>query len=197
MNIKSARTASLLIAVALVLQACSTTISRDADDRVQVHGVWETYDTIGDLARRADLVVVGTVGAFVDRYEIWDQDPLTGEEILAKADDVYRFNITQVVAGTLPEPTKTLLVGAVDFGAEVENTTGFTPGEDLVLFLAPFTFGGTEPGWVPLSADSGIFDISEGRLVARGVVGNLAGYQRDLNEALDAVANVGASTSGE
>jgi len=197
MTVSTKKKAGLLLAIVVVLQACSTGAEPAAETRAPVHGLWETYDSIEDLSRRAELVVVGTVGAYVGRYEIWDVDSLTGEEIFAKADDVYEFAVADVVAGELPEGSEsTLLVGSVDFGTEAENTTGLASGDHLLLFLAPFAFGGTERGWVSLSADTGIFDISEGRVLARGVVGDIAGYEGDVNEVLDSVASSAASTSG-
>jgi hypothetical protein len=176
-----------VLAVVLLLQGCtaSQTDSMGAGSekagvtRGTVAGSWYPYDSIQELTEGADLVVTGTVGKRVDRYEIYDLDEATGNRILAKADNVFEFRVAEVLSGNAV-PGQTILIGSADFGAPMENVTEFIPNEELLLFLATYRFGGEVDGWVPLSSDTGVFEVSNGQATARGVVGELAGLTQSV-----------------
>ncbi len=179
MSFRKTLTASVALSLILAIQGCASTITTDDETRMIVQGGWQPFDSVEELTDWAELVVVGTVGEWVGRYEIFDIDQATGEKVLAKADEVYEFRVTEVLAGEV-KVGEVIFIGAADFGTPVANATIFTPKEELLLFLAPFSFGGELNGWVPLSSDTGVFELTNGQARTRGVVGQLAGSVRDI-----------------
>jgi hypothetical protein len=126
-------------------------------------GEWKLWKSIDELAAAAELVVVGTVGEYVGHFEIKEPDGS-----VHKSDDVFNVLVDIVLRG---EPTfvgRNIAVGIADFGTPDPNITSLEKGQQVVLFLGPFQFGGDGPlGWVPLSSDIGVYDLRGQVAVAR------------------------------
>jgi hypothetical protein len=136
---------------------------------------WPTWDSVAALAAEADLVVIGTVGPFIDRWTVTAEDG----RVLA-TDTMHEFLVDEVLAGDVSLKGTRIPVGYSDL--PVENITPFNEGERLLLFLDRFDWNGAHDGWVPLASDSGVFDIRGKGVVARGVVGPLAGLRLPMKD---------------
>jgi hypothetical protein len=167
-----------LIAFASVI-ACGG-VAAEEPTETTVAAEWPKWDSVDALANDADLVVQGVVGAFVGNWNIQESDGT-----ITKTDIVHSVLVEEVLRGDAGLVGQEISVGYWD--ADVENVTPLTENDRVILFLDRFDWGGTHDGWVPLGSDSGVFELNSGNVVARGIVGPLAGLDLPIGEFREAV----------
>lgn len=151
--------ASLLFAVVSMSQKSSL-------DRIDF--VVEGYGSIEDLARGADLVIVGTVGPIVDEEDDRGGDPEvdaeSGERIPGTPMAFAEVTVDIVVVGA--HPGASIVVGFVDPGRAVsDQSSPLVDGQHVLLYLenrdeksAP-GITVVDEHWVPMSGDNGVLDV--------------------------------------
>lgn len=165
-----------LMAVTLLMAALPVACGTGANTEgppTTIAGDWPIWDTVDALGQDADIVVIGTVGRFIDEWQITESDGS-----VAKTDAIHEFTVDEVLKGD-----ETVLGGIINVGywlVDDPNVTPFGEGERLLLFLDRFDWGGKQDGWVPLGSDSGVFDIADTVAIARGEVGPMAGTRMEV-----------------
>lgn len=159
---------------ALVLAASGAgTVACSSQPR-QIEADYATYDTVSALAGESGLVIRGTVDSVVAREVDGGGDPEVADaegEPAGIPMVFYRIDVDEVVAGDAPSQ---VVVAWPDSGEVVfEGATPVAPGQSLVLFLQHRDIGNA-PGitsvpqhYVPVSGDSGVFDVVGQEVVAR------------------------------
>ena len=144
-----------------------------------IAATWETYDSVGALARDATLVAVVTMGSELRRVPLVMED---GTQV--STDVIHAAQVERVLAGDQALDSASIEVTYADFGGSADSEGNITPyreGERLVMFLVPL--GRLVGVWAPLSANVGIFEFtSDTQLVNRGTVGAMAGERISLDE---------------
>lgn len=135
---------------------------------------WPKWDSVDALAQDADLVAIGVMGAFIDRWDVLHEDGT-----IAVSDIVREFRVEEVIKGTDVQAGATLPVGYSTMVA-AENISPLN--DHVLLFLDRFDWNGQHDGWVPLASDTGVFDIKRPDAVARGVIGPIAAITVRLQE---------------
>ena len=160
------------ILVACVPVACGTGATTEGPPTTIARD-WPIWDTVDALGRDADIVVIGTVGKFIDEWQVTESDGG-----VAKTDAIHEFTVDEVLKGD-----ETMLGGTINVGywlVDDPNVTPLAEGERLLLFLGHFDWGGKGDGWVPLGSDSGVFDIADNMATTRGEVGPIAGTRVEV-----------------
>lgn len=157
---------------------------------------WEIYDSVEQLAAKADLVVIGTVGSEFARYPFVEPGVEGGPSV---TDIIHTVTMEQLLGTSLndsaiPKLGSKIFVSYSDLGGPVGNITPFKEGETLVFFLESWTFRspGLEPleGWGPIQSDSGIFDVHGAEVTARTSVGPMHGARFTLADLTAEVQSV-------
>jgi hypothetical protein len=170
-------------AVRIILTASLLACGPSATDPpTTIAGDWPIWDSVDALAADADLIVTGAMGVYVDQWQIVEAD---GH--VAKTDAIHEFIVQEVIRGDPLLHGKTILVGY--WLIDDPNVTPFIEGENLLLFLDHFDWGGEHDGWVPLASDSGVFDMAGAKAEARGEVGPLAGLTVEMAELRSSVSD--------
>ena len=163
---------AFILLMASLLLACGTGANTEGPPTT-IAGDWPIWDTVDALAEDADIVVIGTVGKFIDEWQVTESDGS-----IAKTDAIHEFTVEEVLKGD-----ETELVGAISVGywlVDDPNVTPFSEGATLLRFLDRFDWGGKHTGWVPLGSDSGVFDVADNTATARGEVGPMAGMRVEV-----------------
>jgi hypothetical protein len=160
------------ILVVLLSAACGAG-SNTEGTRTTIAGDWPIWDSVDGLGQDADIVVIGTVGRFIDLWQVTESDGS-----VTKTDAIHDFAVDDVLKGDETMGGDTISVGYWLF--DDPNVTPFIEGERLLLFLDGFDWGGKHDGWVPLGSDSGVFEVAGTTATARGEVGPMAGTRIEI-----------------
>lgn len=157
------RRVALVLVVLSVLVAGSTTLLRSRSAVTDE----PTYDSLEDLARAADAVVVGNVTGTVDHFVDRGDDPAVdeaGETIPGIPMVAFEIDGIESIAGDVP--TRMRIVMADSEKVNISNRSPLREGERVLLFLrrrtndeAPGVKAVADVVWVPLSGDRAVFDV--------------------------------------
>jgi hypothetical protein len=166
--------AGLYVFAAVVLaMAASACTGEEAAPSTTVAAVWETYDSVEELAAAADLVAVVEVGTELRRFPVLNDD---GSEAFRRV--IHAARVEEVIMGDARLASTTIEITYIDFGPFSANVTPYEEGERLVMFLVP-TGPTAEGTWAPLSSNEGVFEFTTGDQVLNRGQG-LSGQQFTL-----------------
>lgn len=159
----------------------------DSDPETQNRrATYKGYESIEELTKEADLVVVGVVREIAGRDVDRGLGPV-GESIDLNSDSVaipmvfYRIEVSSVLKG---QPDGNMIIVATGDPERINNEseTALIAGQSLLLFLDDRT---TDPisaqkfedfpyFYVPLSLDTGVFDVTNGEVATSRLKGLFA-----------------------
>lgn len=172
--------AASLLVVGVVVVACNgSSQGSETATRVTTAGEWATWDSVEALAEDSELIILGTVKERIGEFDVVEENGS-----VAKTDVVHLVVVEEVLKGAKIAVGDTIPVGY--WAIDEPNVSPLVPNEQLVLFLSPFDFGGQLTGWVPLSSDTGVFEVvGPNQIESRGVVGPTANLSLSLSDLTD------------
>jgi hypothetical protein len=160
-------------AVVLLLVSCGGTarpsISLSTVPTVDASGT--RYDSVRAVSMGSDLVVLADVGSTIRSVRDNGGNPANTEGVPMV---LLELRPVRVLRGSTPA-TKVLTLAMIDQGpvSAKDWETPLRKGEQVVIFLHRYEsaqvpgLGVTEPVYVPVSGDNGIFTVSGTRVISR------------------------------
>ena len=184
--------AGVALAMALLGAACSdgagtattagdgsgpeSTPSEEAAPPVTYEAAWSIPESLEDLSRMSDAVIVGEVVERGEALPIIDQAGTEFEET-AGYYVTYQVAVQEVLAGEVAagESIQVAKFAFTDDGAKAdspdvtvaENVSDLGAGRTVALFLVKDSIDGVYEGWSIVSSDIGVLDKSDGAFVPR------------------------------
>ena len=149
----------------------------EAAPPVTYEAAWSIPESLEDLSRMSDAVIVGEVVERNEALPIIDQAGSEFEET-AGYYVTYQVAVQEVLAGEVAagESIQVAKFAFTDDGAKAddspdvtvaENVSDLGPGQTVALFLVKDSIDGVYEGWSIVSSDIGVLDKSDGAFVPR------------------------------
>lgn len=180
----SLKIAASFVVLGVVVTACSGgSAGSETVTRATTAGEWATWDSVEALAEDSELIILGIVKERIGEFDVVEENGS-----VAKTDVVHLVAVEDVLKGSEIAAGDTIPVGY--WAIEEPNVSPLVPNDQLVLFLAPYDFGGQlKGGWVPLSSDTGVFEVvGSDQIESRGVVGPTANLRLSLSDLADLIS---------
>lgn len=174
-------------AIALIVSACSSQQGQMTETLDTIE-----YETISQVAASSTVVVRGSAHGEERSYDITGSDEVPP----SLAHRVREFVVAEVVAAQQPSSVKSGDVIRVGYLALSEDrdpsatlsedmsmlSNGFKSDQEVVLFLSPFDFDASTPGFTTSGSDFGTFswDASKGKARSHAPRGPMSGLTYSL-----------------